>query len=628
MAQSGYTPIQLYLSTTASAVPLAANLAAGELAINTNDGKLYYKNSAGVVTLLAGAGGAGIAAGSNTQLQFNNSGAFGASANLTWSGTVLSTTGLTATGAILHNTVANNQSYTTTGAGTITISSGTTGTIDGMNIGATTAGTGKFTAITNTGLTSGRVVYSTTGGLETDSANLTFDGTNLTLAGGTANGVAYLNGSKVLTTGSALVFDGTNLGIGASPSFALDITTSAANIRLAPAIGTNNSLTRYVNTGGTFYVGLDNSAGGISGAYNGNMFHTGAYSLVFGTNSLERMRIDSSGNVGIGTSSPSTYGAKLNVASAASTQATIFILNPGQGSAQIGFAASGSNLKLYNAYSDGTLANGKGIDIDLNGNVGIGVTSTTYKLDVKPASLGNTAGNTTLGLNIQTNTGGNNDEFQILWQRKISTTGWSNADLILRRSVDSTANQSTLKFGVDVSGGTFQFDTAGTERMRIDSSGNLLVGQTTVGTQDLNSYSFNVSTGAIAQNHITGTGSGASYTVFAYASTVIGSITQSGTTAVLYNVTSDQRLKENIQDAESASALIDALQVRQFDWKSDNTHQRYGFIAQELVTVAPEAVHQPADPEEMMAVDYSKLVPMLVKEIQSLRKRLTALEST
>jgi hypothetical protein len=42
------------------------------------------------------------------------------------------------------------------------------------------------------------------------------------------------------------------------------------------------------------------------------------------------------------------------------------------------------------------------------------------------------------------------------------------------------------------------------------------------------------------------------------------------------------------------------------------------------LTVAPEAVHQPANPEEMMAVDYSKLVPMLVKEIQSLRARLAA----
>jgi len=53
MAATGYTPISLYYSATAAAVPLAANLTAGELALNTNDGKLYYKNSGGVVTLLA-----------------------------------------------------------------------------------------------------------------------------------------------------------------------------------------------------------------------------------------------------------------------------------------------------------------------------------------------------------------------------------------------------------------------------------------------------------------------------------------------------------------------------------------------------------------------------------------------
>ena len=53
MAQTGYTPIQLYSSSTTSAVPLAANLAAGELAINTVDEKLYFKNNAGTVKLLA-----------------------------------------------------------------------------------------------------------------------------------------------------------------------------------------------------------------------------------------------------------------------------------------------------------------------------------------------------------------------------------------------------------------------------------------------------------------------------------------------------------------------------------------------------------------------------------------------
>jgi len=55
MAQAGFTPISLYYSTTASTLPTAGNLVAGELAINTADGKLYYKNSSGTVTLLASA---------------------------------------------------------------------------------------------------------------------------------------------------------------------------------------------------------------------------------------------------------------------------------------------------------------------------------------------------------------------------------------------------------------------------------------------------------------------------------------------------------------------------------------------------------------------------------------------
>lgn len=70
MAASGFTPIQLYHSTTATNVPLAANLVAGELAINTADGKVYYKNVSGVVTLLAGisgfSGGSGLSGYSGT----------------------------------------------------------------------------------------------------------------------------------------------------------------------------------------------------------------------------------------------------------------------------------------------------------------------------------------------------------------------------------------------------------------------------------------------------------------------------------------------------------------------------------------------------------------------------------
>ena len=58
MAQATYTPIQLYFSTTAAAVPTSGNLANGELALNISDMKLYAKNSGGTVTLLASSSGA------------------------------------------------------------------------------------------------------------------------------------------------------------------------------------------------------------------------------------------------------------------------------------------------------------------------------------------------------------------------------------------------------------------------------------------------------------------------------------------------------------------------------------------------------------------------------------------
>lgn len=114
MAATNYTPIQLYYSTTASAVPLAANLAQGELAINIADGKLYYEDSAGVVQVIA-TKGAGTIGGSNTQIQYNNSGALAGSSAMTFnSGTntvTLTTLNLTnALGATYGGTA--QSSYT------------------------------------------------------------------------------------------------------------------------------------------------------------------------------------------------------------------------------------------------------------------------------------------------------------------------------------------------------------------------------------------------------------------------------------------------------------------------------------------------------------------------------------
>jgi hypothetical protein len=180
-----------------------------------------------------------------------------------------------------------------------------------------------------------------------------------------------------------------------------------------------------------------------------------------------------------------------------------------------------------------------------------------------------------------------------------------------------------------------QFFYGTTEGMRLDGNGSLLVGTT---DQDANvggasgaiSWVFRAGYGIRSSintdSHYWNKYATGTLFAFRYDGTDVGSISIAASSTA-YNTSSDARLKTNVSDAAPASALIDAIQVRQFDWKVDNSHQRYGMVAQELLEVAPEAVSVPADPEQMMGVDYSKLVPMLIKEVQSLRTRLAALEN-
>ena len=123
--------------------------------------------------------------------------------------------------------------------------------------------------------------------------------------------------------------------------------------------------------------------------------------------------------------------------------------------------------------------------------------------------------------------------------------------------------------------------------------------------------------------------SGSTQKIMKFANSVgteFGSITISSA-STSFNTSSDERLKENIRDADDAGAKIDAIKIRQFDWKISGEHQDYGFVAQELLPVAPEAVSEGYTADDMMSVDYSKLVPTLVKEIQSLRRRVEELEN-
>ena len=86
MAQTGYSVLSLYNSSTTTNVPTAGNLVAGELALNTADGKLFYKDSGGVVQTLA-TKATGSIGGSTTQVQYNSSGSLAGSANFVFDGT-------------------------------------------------------------------------------------------------------------------------------------------------------------------------------------------------------------------------------------------------------------------------------------------------------------------------------------------------------------------------------------------------------------------------------------------------------------------------------------------------------------------------------------------------------------
>jgi len=173
MAQTGFTPIQLYSSSTATNVPLAANLATGELAINITDGKLFYKDNTAAVQVIgwkvvpATAGGTGQTSYAVGDLLY---------ANTT---TTLAKLPDVATGnALISGGVGVAPSY-----GKIGLTTHVSGTL-----GVGNGGTGTATAFT-----AGSVVFAGSSGIYSqDNTNFYWDDTNNSLGLGTATPVSLL----------------------------------------------------------------------------------------------------------------------------------------------------------------------------------------------------------------------------------------------------------------------------------------------------------------------------------------------------------------------------------------------------------------------------------------------------
>jgi len=348
------------------------------------------------------------------------------------------------------------------------------------------------------------------------------------------------------------------------------------------------------------------------------------------------------GNVGIGTSSPSQkltlQGAQLIIPSAGWSSGQVAYMYLGDTSN--GINNTNGAYQTYFAYNGHNwLVNGtEAMRIDGARSVGIGTTTPQCIFNVKTGTawVQNYSGSAsspseTVDWPVPaiTATSYGNFTLQTMMAFALPNDGnYFTGDSVWTLRLEQTAS-STTSAGVQgmrfIGPGYLSLGAGQNERMRITSGGDVGIGASslsgklhveTTGTGDVIYIAAN-------------TGGSAGQSVYVIpvrtAGTLRGGLQWNGTN-LLYNNSSDARLKDNVADADDAASLIDAIQVRKFDWKESGSHQRYGFIAQELVEVAPEAVHQPEDEEEMMGVDYSKLVPMLIKEVQSLRARVAELE--
>jgi hypothetical protein len=435
-------------------------------------------------------------------------------------------------------------------------------------------------------------------------------------------------GGLSLITGAAQpIYFGINsvekMRLDASGNFGIGITPSAWNTFNAAQVGllsiasyTNgdtdissnlyyNSGWKYIGTGRSAQIKLDSSTGGGDIKFLVDATGGTAAGATAGT---EAARIDSSGNLLVGTTSaaPTSPTARLTVAGNISTTWGDYFIGTTfhGGGYQLGIQAvtATRELRLETITGDSS-----GVITFYPG------AGTTERVRITTDGLG-IGGTPPSGVPFYVSSGG---AYAFL---NSTTGGYSNVT-----GFDNGTQRWSI--GQSAFGGAngLQFFYGTTEGMRLDSSGSLCIAS----TSSYGGYKLSATTngGAIAifVNTDTG-GTSQSSVVFRRNTSDVGSISTSSTNTS-YNTSSDARLKTNVSDAAPASALIDAIQVRQFDWKVDNSHQRYGMVAQELLEVAPEAVSVPTDPEQMMGVDYSKLVPMLIKEVQSLRTRLAALEN-
>jgi hypothetical protein len=378
-----------------------------------------------------------------------------------------------------------------------------------------------------------------------------------------------------------------------------------------------------------------------TGDTNTGIFFPAADTIAFTEGGVEAMRINSSANVGIGTSSPTKRLTVVNLTDTTTVgNNSVMTIQGGAGGtvnsvAEIGFAfqtfsgtnplcalgyqltsnaGSGSGALTFSTRSVTTdTAPSERMRITSAGDVGIGTSSPIQKLDVTNGGIALT------------------EVYALRWYGSGST---------LRGSVAADSG-SNLYFGTG---------SSNTERMRIDSSGNLLVGTTSKSFGAVGSNQLMVKSGSADSLTVWNTGSGGAVGlwrldtvgagflhIFTIGTDTVGTITTNGSTTS-YNTSSDYRLKENVAPMQNALSVVQQLKPVTYTWKANGSNGQ-GFIAHELQEVCPDAVNGKKDAVNAdgsikpQGIDTSFLVATLTAAIQeqqtlinNLTTRLNALE--
>lgn len=171
------------------------------------------------------------------------------------------------------------------------------------------------------------------------------------------------------------------------------------------------------------------------------------------------------------------------------------------------------------------------------------------------------------------------------------------------------------------------------ERMGIDgSNGNWMLNQPTAGPVDANGFSWSPVQAYASLSHSAATPNGAGYVIFNWSANVVGTITQNGTTGVLYNTSSDYRLKDIAGALDGAADFIAALRPVRGTWKADGS-PFVGFLAHEFAEVSPRSVSGEKDAADekgnpiyqSMQASSPEVMANVIAELQALRLELREL---